>query len=807
MRMMDEETRSASDRKRRWTPRGRTLSGFSDAPRRGPRAARLLAPLAMCLTLASVASAQLLNYAETGEPPESGLELLQEEPHDLIFFEDSAGGGWVKARKLPFPGRQIPEAPTGRLKIEVLGIEDTVFTAKWSDIERIELWEDRLEREARERIGQGDFASAYPFLAVLIRDYPNRPGLRSLRIEYLWNDARRRAADGQLGASLAMLEELRRYAPDHNPENVLRAIGRITDEVLTRLVDEGELDQAQQLLARLKDEYGDRRLSSVARWDEEFLDMAKEKQEQAIAARDAEDYRAARQLARDSASLSPNIPGGQELIREIDTIYPLINVGVLQAASEFDPTRIDNWGARRSGRLLYRTLFEMQEAGPEGGVYDFLFGRTEHSPDRMQFDMLLEPERLPEPLNRVDAFHVADVLAERARSDSPYHFSPWAAAIDAIGLDGPKEIRCRLRRPNLLPAALLQVTVDGSWFGGEPESPTGDYRHDGAEGNLTRYVLTDAPKTESQPRELVENRYESATTAVAALLKGEVDVVDQLFPSDAARLRESSKIRVGTYPLPTVHMLIPCSDHPYLAERTFRRALVYGTHRDDILQGELLERNELPGCQVLSGPFPAGVEQNDPLGYAYDRSIAARDYEPRLAKLLITMNQNQMKSAAARREEELPEMRPIRLAFPPNNLARIACEAIRSQWQLLDLDVELVELPVGRSYPEEGTADIVYVAAAVWEPILDARRVLGPEGLAHSNDQLIGLGLRRLEQSRNWKDARDRLLDLHSITHHELPILPLWQLVDSYAYRRELVGIGTDIVSLYQNANRWRLDR
>ncbi len=753
------------------------------------------------------ANGQFLNYAESGKPPEVGLELLQDEPHDLVFFKESAGGGWVKTRPLPFPGRRVPESPSGRLKIEVVGIEDQAFTAKWSDIERIELWEERLEREARTRIGKGDFAGAYPFLAVLIRDFPSRPGLRTLRTEYLWNDARRRASDGEYGASVAMLEELRRYNPEFNSDAVLRAIGQITDRILQRMVDEGELDQAQQFLARLKDDYGDGGLSSIENWDDVFLGMAEEKRQAAIAARDAEDYRSARKLARDSVALSPDIPGGEELINELDAIYPLINVGVLQAATELDPTRIDNWGARRAGRLLYRTLFEMQEAGPEGGVYDFLFGQSEFSPDMTEFEMMLEPERTPAPLNRVNAFHIADVLAERARRDGADYFSPWAAAIDSIGLEGPKLIRCLMRRPNLLPAAMLQIKVDGSWFGESPDTPTGDYRLDVREDELTRYVLTGAPKTETQPRELVEVRYDSATDVVAALLKGDVDVVDQLFPSDAARLRNSDAVRVGTYPLPTLHMLVPCSDHPHLAERTFRRALIYGTNRQDILQGELLEQNETPGCQVVSGPFPAGREPNDPLGYAYDRSILPREYEPRLAKLLITMNANQLKAEASRREEEPPEMRPIRLAFPPNNMARIACEAIRSQWQLLDLEVELVELPPGRSIPKEGTADIVYVTAAVWEPVLDARRVLGPEGLAHSEDQLVGLGLRRLESARNWRDARDRLLDLHSIAHHELPVLPLWQLVDSYAYRRELIGVGSEIVSLYQNADRWRLNR
>ena len=165
----------------------------------------------------------------------------------------------------------------------------------------------------------------------------------------------------------------------------------------------------------------------------------------------------------------------------------------------------------------------------------------------------------------------------------------------------------------------------------------------------------------------------------------------------------------------------------FLAERTFRRALLYGINRNDILTGELLEGLESEGCRVLSGPFPAGLELNDPLGYAYDQSIEPRPYEPPLAQLLIAMNENQMKSEAERKKETMPSMTPIRLAYPPDNLSRVACEGIRTQWELLGLKVELVELEAGQTFPdrEKNIADIVYVSAAVWEPVIDAGRLLG----------------------------------------------------------------------------------
>ncbi|MGB7345372.1 MAG: ABC transporter substrate-binding protein [Pirellulaceae bacterium] len=762
--------------------------------------------IGLILLSAQPASAQTLNFADSGKPEPVGLELLQEDPHDIIYFTEKSGGGWAKTRLLQLPSRKLPDKPTGNLKFQLLDFAAKDFTAKWGEIESVDLWELRLERETKSRIASGDFNGAYPFLSVLIRDYPNRPGLRELRCEYLWNDAIARAKKGSRGATLAMLEELRRYAPEFRRSDVLNAISGTTNQIMERLVGDDELDLAQKLLARIEKDYADEKLGSVAKWNAEFLKMALGKQKEAQAALARKDYRSARVLARESIYLKPDVDGGTALVKEIDTIYPLVNVGVLQSATVFDPTRIDNWASRRAGRLLYRTLFEIQGAGPEGGEYDFIFGETDISPDRMTFDLFLEHEKLPSPLNSINAFFLADIMSSRAQSDKEVYFPPWAASVVGIGLDGPKHVECNLRRPHVLPESLLQLTVDASWFGGEKGAPTGDYRRDVVEGNVARFTLADKPKVLTKPREIVEIRVDSASEAVNMLLQGELDVVDQLFPADAIRLKKSRTVKVATYPLPTVHMLVPCSDHEYLANRTFRRGLLYGISREDILKGELLEQMDLEGCRVISGPFPAGMEMNDPLGYAYDQTIEPRRYEPSLAKLLATVAGNQMRMDAERKKVEPPKLTPIRLAFPADNLSRVACEAIRAQWQMMDLQVELVELPIGRTYPDEGTADIVYVAAAVWEPIIDARRLLGPEGLARSESQMVGLGLRRLEEAKNWKEVRDNLLDLHFIAHHELPVLPLWQLVDSYAYRRQLVGVGNDIVSLYQNAENWRLD-
>lgn len=760
-----------------------------------------LSPLA-----ASQARAQSPHYGTTGKPLEEGLELLQTEPYDVIYFNEPSGGGWVKALPLALPGRKVPAAPTGTLTFSVVGLEGQRFSAKWGDIERIDLWEEKLQREAAARLQAGDFTGAYPFLAILIRDYPEVPGLRELRSEFLFKDSARRFREGEFEPTLAMLEELRRFEPNYQADRVLGVISAVADRLMQTKLDAGKTDQAQQLLARLRKDYPKDQLAAVKKWDAQFLEMATAKRREAEEAMGKEDWREARRLALDSLYLYPEIEGGKELVKEVARRYPMVRVGVLQEATSFDPTRIDNWPSRRAGRLVNRTLFEMRGTGPEGGEYDFVLGQTEQSPDRLQLDLRLTQQKMRPPMDRFTSETLADLIARRAQPGVEGFEPAWAGVLDAVSLRGPQELVCMFRRPHLLPASLLQIRIDSEMLGLPPDTPTGVYTPAAIDGAETRFRLTGEPVTETQPREIVEIKMSTASDAVTSLLKGEIDVIDRLFPSDAARLRRSRDVVVANYPLPTVHMLIPCSDHAFIADANFRRALLYGINRQDILSGEFLERGDTPGCRVISGPFPASIEPDDPLAYAYNEAVVPMQYQPQLANLLIVLATKQLSDAAEKKKAPKPELKPIRLATPDDDLSRVACEAIKTQWELIGLKVELVTLPKGETMPKEGQADLVYVVAAVWEPIVDARRVLGPEGLAKSADQFVGLGLRDVEAATNWREARERLQELHRTASSELPIIPLWQLVDAFAYRREVTGVGQEIVSLYQNVERWRLN-
>jgi len=761
--------------------------------------------LAIAVFLAwGIATASLAQRIEEAE----GLRLLQTEPFDILEFTEASGGGRVKVALLPLPGRKWPDPkPSGRLEVTVVDRPGIKYECNWSDVAAIRFWEEILIAEARALTAAGKYDAAFPYVARLMADFPLTPGLAELRRDFLLRDAAAALETGKLERALSIYEELRRSSDSALSRDVLEKISRVLDSLLQRLIDEQRLRDAQELFSRVVRDYGTDALSVVDKWSGRFEALAKEQLTAAQQAQQRDDPVNARRLAFAALSIWPKLEEARELLRELDSSYPLALVGVLEPAGSLDPTRIEDRAARRAGRLVYPMLFELQGPGPEGGNYQFLFGRAEASDDRQKLYLDFSAESLPEELSELGPAAVADVLRARATPGSPLFDSGWASILKSLQLARAGELVAEFHRPHVVPQGLLQVRVDERWAGLASANGSNTYRR--LESPLDQQRFTGLPermRDPRQPREVIEIAMPDAPTAIQALLRGDVSALDHVLPGEAVQLAQRQNIRVEYYPMPLVHMLVPVSDNPYLANRLFRRALIYGIDRQNIVAGELLGGRTVAGCEVVSGPLPAGRSANDPLAYGYDRTILPQAYQPGLAKLLLKMAERQLNDEAIRAEETAATLEPLTLAHPGQDIARISCEAIKQQLAMIGITVVLEELPAGQAWPADDTVDLVYAAVAMWEPAIDLARVIGPEGLAGSQDQLLGQGLRRLQAARNWREVRGAMFELHRTAHNELPVIPLYQLTDAYAYRTDLLdGVGKDNVSLYQQVDQWRV--
>jgi hypothetical protein len=145
------------------------------------------------------------------------------------------------------------------------------------------------------------------------------------------------------------------------------------------------------------------------------------------------------------------------------------------------------------------------------------------------------------------------------------------------------------------------------------------------------------------------------------------------------------------------------------------------------------------------------------------------------------------------------------LAHPPQTIARTACAAIRRQLQIVGIHLELKELTPGAFGRPADDVDLVYAELAVWEPLVDARRILGDDGLCGGCSPAMNLALRQLADAADWQQAHMRLRQIHRLAYQDTAVIPLWQLSDHFACREELNAVGSEPVFLYENVERWTL--
>lgn len=786
-----------------------------------------IAVLLMCVLPQCVARGQSAPSTSSASRPAAAsgdeVPLIDTPPFDLIVLTVTAGGESVKIT--PIADRNMAQRPSDSTKLEVvlLSHPDRKYEIAWRDIARIELYERMVYDEALKKLAEKDFISAFMNLSFLMRNYPDTPNLEKLRLDFLFQSAAMMFAESKSEFSryfqtMSTLEELHSTAPDYEQAKVLMGLSRVTDELLRHYQSKNDMSSAKMLLERLERTYGNS-LPSVVTWKNQFLQMAEDRKQEAITLMNAGRYREARTAALDMTNISSAIEGGNELLAEIRRKHPMVRVGVMQRAGELDPGNLFSWSARRAGMLTYRSVVQFLETGSEGGKYQFALGKMKLSEDHLQLTLTIDP-KIPAGINGYD---LAQILGARATPGTDNYDASWAAIVQSVATPGPTTIQIRLQRPHVLPYALLQFCLPDSR---EAPSPLpGHYQLQDTEDEETSFVLrkpnapnasltgtsatsTRAPSTNvqgDQAVEIIEVFYDDPKAAINDLLRGEIDVLDQLYPADARRYQNSKQFKLGNYALPTIHMLVPLSDHPYLAKDKFRRALMYSTNRNEILRGELINSDDPSDGRLVSGPFPIGSSKNDPLNYAYDESIKPMPYDPRLAKLLLYMVDKEISAQSAKLRTLVPENKPLRVAVPNFELARVAAQALVQQWSLIGIKAELVLLPEGRAFDSDLKCDLAYVTATMWEPAIDIERLLGGNGPASSNNAFIIQGLTRLRQARSWRETRNALQDLHRLVADHLPLLPLWQITDRFAYSPQLQGLSPGAVALYGNVSSWRL--
>lgn len=733
--------------------------------------------------------------------------LYDEDPYDLITLDSANNNEQVKIQ--PLKNRQPPQRgkSTETLTVRRLESSEKEYAILWRSIAKVELFEQLILNKANELVADGRFDDAFDHFSHLERNRPDTPGLEKAIEDALYEEAKVCHRNGQYDGSLALLREIHTRNPRRPGLDV--AMGRATDELVKRYAQEGNYDAVRALLRGLAADYSEHPV--VLKWRDRLIKQATPLLIEATSAADAGQWSKAGELIHQIKEIWPELPGARKLAQTIHQKHPRVVVGVRSLAADMLPNRLDDWTTRRDSRLLYRTLAEFAGAGTEGGKYDCPVGEISLGALGRKMTIDLKPNMgWAQGQNTLSNSDVSRLLLAMTKpGDSAYRVD-WADLLMAVSTRGVYGIDVEFRRPHVRPEAMLQVmlTPDGaSPKAGEMPPVNGPFvvasRSDDATvfaGN-PQYLAAQA----GQPKEIVERRYPTVAKAIGALKRGDVQVLDRVNPWNITALRAEPHLIVQPYALPLIHCLVPNLHRPLVSDRTFRRALAYGIQRQLILQ-QMLGGTEVPGCMVSSSPFPLGVDPGDPMGYATDDSIEPRLYEPRLAIALANVALKnyidaQKDKEAAKNIKKLPT---LILAHPSDEVAIAACASIQKQLKMVEIIVELraIDGPMPTKIPDD--VDLLYVELPMCEPLVDARQFLGESGISGGCSPYMTLALRQLDEAVDWAQVRDCLHRVHRIAYDDAAILPLWQLVEHFAYHDSLQGVAGKPVSLYQNIEQWR---
>jgi len=684
-------------------------------------------------------------------------------------------------------------------------------------------WPTMLMEEALQMMKDGRTDAAYANLLHLKTNYPKTPGLDTAFMEFLFLDVMEKARSGADAEALSALEQLHRRDPKFQPAAnsppqtaMLAALGaRIADD----LYASKNYSVVREFIGRLEHDYIDnpQRNGDYSRLAKVIADKRSELNEQAeisvregVAQLQADKFREARDAGRRALAIWPEVQGANEILKVVADRYKLVLVGVTQLPRVVNPVKIDDWAARRVGRITIRTLLRFQEQGPDGGEYVSPLGSVEWNEETYELKFVLRKTDSPTEGKAATVQEISNRLLYMADLDSNTYYPQWARLLQSVETSGGDTVLVQLREGHVHPRALLQEPIfpvatdvglsasfDGPYQVGEQTSDELSFKPNPDYGDAASALR------------LIERRFESPQEAFSALERGEIDICDRLFPADAARIQEArsntGQVLLGRYDLPTLHFLAPNDRNEYMKNRTFRRAIEYALNREVVLSQMLLGGRSLRGCQLISGPFPTDVPGNLGLGYAYDQRISAREWEPRLALTLAALAKQEIDRVAKLKKEPAPKLPVLVLAHPATEVARIACTAFTEQLEAVGIVVQLRELPPGEFDDPVRDYDLLYTEVTMSEPLADARRLFGKQGNTPLSGAYVNLALQHLDEARNWDQARRRLNELHRIVASEITVIPLYQIVEHFGYHRSLQGMTPRRLALYDDLSKWRI--
>jgi peptide/nickel transport system substrate-binding protein len=515
----------------------------------------------------------------------------------------------------------------------------------------------------------------------------------------------------------------------------------------------------------------------------------------------------------DALRVWPALEGTGDEFQAAFAEWPTLDVGVIDIPRGLNPFS-KTPAMARAGRLIYRPL--VGNSGDSAGVVptpDQLAESIETADLGRRLEIVLRPGPMwsdgTRPLSSVD---VAHALVSWADPRSPGYNARWSDVLERVESSDDTRVAVILRRPLVQAAAWFARPIGPAHAAWDGRVPTRDGKRKPIGTGLFVWISEEKDRMileRNEPasgdssipiRRIREVRLPSGPAAVGALVRGEITLLEHVPPDRVASLRERDDIKVGKLQSPSLHVVSLDGRNPALKNRLLRRAIATAIDRKTFLEETLLRRPIDDANRPADGPAIIGASIDAPGVRPYDTGALQ-------AKMLVAGAKPQLGG------------KPIKLTFeyPALPEAQIAAPWIAENLRAAGMEIDLVERPQSELEARLRAGerfDLAYRVIRTTDPIRDLGPTLCPGydaspasgglGALETSPRILQLIL-QLEQSTDPTEAIALATQVDRECHDELPIIPLWQLEDHFAWRTRLEGPKDGAESLYQGIEQWEV--
>ncbi|MGL6227365.1 MAG: ABC transporter substrate-binding protein [Thermoguttaceae bacterium] len=784
-------------------------------------------------------------------------------PFNKITVKAAHGGGTFDIFPVSFPDRKRPNPlpKSGELIVRFTVYPADEYAIFWSAVERITLFEEIVLQELQDRqkkvIEQlrsssaekeelveemkRSFEDLYEYYVFLF-DAEFRPeGMLDLFKQFLSGEALFYIQCKDWITAQSRLETL--YAEQKDYPGLSENMGRVLDERIRTFTTSKDYYTARKFIQLLDQHFPQHPVA--VKWADRYIEQVRKIITESEQALSKNDFALAAQKCLLGQEIYPDLPELKEQIAKIYKLCPYVSIGVtnpivpqlLQPNAQLEAARRNEMqllfvarnvlpGLLRGERLLSRPLFEEIGFAAEGGMYASSYGTLQKDMSsqkegmtlRFQFgENLFGPAQKPLELVRI----AQTILNDRL---------PFLTSLEMDGFD---QLLFHFKADQLLPESHLRIPVLA------PEVKDGVSRLSPFIASTTTSFAEQicfrrneqslfSQKEQGGPQLIIEQTISSTREGLTLLEQGKIVILDRIapweIPSDYVNV---NRYFVASYAVPSVQMLIPNRNKPLTANRTFRRALLYGLDRQRMMN----QFGGKPGdVQLSSGPAPRGFSETDPLGYGYDTAIVPRAYDPKLAVALVLLTLAQLRDQGLLLERDTParigfktisqDMPELVIAYPDNSAALTACLAIQRNWERLGIPVRLQSMTEKEEIGRGNEVDFWYVSCSLGEPLIDVPQILSGDGFSGKATSYMSFAIEKLNRATTWPEVAQRMYAIHRLCYEETAVLPLWEWRDCTIIRKVIRNVldrgepspdpnplpRNELLNLYQNVNRWEFE-